>query len=142
MTDLSKLTLTELEAELCDQAWKHNDAGKAIDAVNAEIERRKSEPDWAAWEPKWQAFREALKISGMSYNLHEKKDAIRALIAAHNTPLAGGWMVYQPVEASVGPEGVSIQTHEIENFVRGKWKPFSLEPIWNLLLYRYRPRQP
>ena len=128
MTDPSKLTLAELEAQR--------------EAVNAEIEHRKTEraePDYAAWEPKWQAFQKAIGFGkAPSYRI----DGIRALIAAHNTPLAGEWTLWEhgmPV-----PEGVSLASHEIEfrYSLIDEWQSVgAANPSWIHNYYRYRPRQ-
>ena len=130
MTDLSKHTLAELEAE---------------------IERRKSEPDWAAWEPKWQTFCEMLGWP-KQWNTEGKRFHLRALIATHNTPLTGEWpnKVYRKAEVSewtewdhsvAVPVGVSSETHEVEFYDRG-WVSVFTEPTWTAPRYRYRPRQP
>ena len=90
MTDLSNMTSDELEAFRKENTDMIGRCQKLNDETDAEIERRKAEPDYAAWEPKWQAFREAMEWDDNdSYARAYKRAYIRALIAAHNTPLAG-----------------------------------------------------
>jgi hypothetical protein len=131
MTDLSKLTLAMLKTQ--------------SDAVNAEIERRKAEPDWEAWEPKWQAFNDVMGFQcSDAWGRTWKQLYLRALIAAHNAPLAGedeDWTEYQPKRCA-GPHGISTKTHEIQIYI-GEWEPWAPldEPTWTSPLYRYRPKQ-
>lgn len=105
----------------------------------AEIERRKSEPDWAAWEPKLDAF--CASFGGISLGSSGKRLFIRALIAAHNTPLAGEWTEW--FREILQPANVSLETHEIEVFIPAdqKWLPMCTRPSWFSDRYRYRPRQ-
>lgn len=119
MTDLSKCTLAELEAE---------------------IERRKAEPDYAAWEPKFQAFREVMDCT-LAFT---KNHYIRALIAAHNTPLAGeddGWTEW--LKGMAVPSNVSLETHDIQFWlgVDGISWAECWDLSWTHSCYRYRPKQ-
>lgn len=149
MTDLSKLTLTELDAHKRNNTRALDAYTEQNEAIVAEIERRKSEPDWEAWEPKWQAFRKAMEWEEGRMHLAYGQRCIRALIAAHNTPLAGedgGW-TYWERGVRPAPEGVSQMTHEVQFFYnhnggeKWEWAAVVGSPCWDAPRYRYRPRQ-
>ena len=140
MTDLSKLTLTELDAHKRNNTRALDAYTEQNEAIVAEIERRKAEPDWAAWEAKWQAF--CGLVDWISPAAVSKHQYIRALFAAHNTPLAGEWVEYSPEKNGFPPMKVSIKSHEIERMDEGVWFRLSNQPSWWAgFRYRYRPRQ-
>ena len=149
MTDFSNMTPADLEASKCiniqaidrydahivDLEWRNQ-------AIDAEIERRKAEPDHAAWEPKWQAFRKAMRWPDFTaFEEKREQQYIRASIAAHNTQLAGEWTEWK--RGMPMPEGVTLETHEINVFhdLKKSWVNMVSEPTWKADLYRYRPRQ-
>lgn len=148
MTDLSNMTLAELEHlrasnERALAAYKASSNHREAEnkEIDAEIERRKAEPDWEAWEPKWQAFRKVMGWGKWWDSVQGERDYIRALIAAHNTPLAGEWIEW---EHGMGvPEGVSLETHEIAVFHDStqEWVNLTTKPTWEGDRYRCRPRQ-
>jgi hypothetical protein len=56
-----------------------------------------------------------------------------------------GWSYFRPAVSCQGPEGVSVETHEIETrYVGASWTQELADPHWNVLSedfqYRYRPR--
>ena len=141
MKDLSNMTLADLDHVLKSNNRIIAEYGEQNKAIVAEIERRKAEPDWDAWEPKWQAFRDVMKWNDAPYPFAREK-YIRALIAAHNTPLVGEWTEWK--RGMPMPEGVTLETHEINVFhdLKKSWVNMVSEPTWKADLYRYRPRQP
>lgn len=106
MTDLSNMTLSHLEAEVKQGKMRRDNLDLQIMNLDAEIERRKAEPDWAAWEPKRKAFNAAINSVPPNMNTAHQRQ-ILGLIAAHNTPLAGDeWIPWAGGECPVPEDTV------------------------------------
>ncbi|MCR4297229.1 MAG: hypothetical protein NUV75_00540 [Gallionella sp.] len=140
MTDLSNMTLAELENFKCGNTeaigiWqKHNEE------IDAEIERRKSEPDYAAWEPKWQAFREEMGWQDTMLSF-TKEHYIRALFAAHNTPLAGeDWIPWAGGECPVHQDALvdlELRSGDFKRSIRAKiWYWYHAGERCDIIAYR------
>jgi hypothetical protein len=55
-------------------------------------------------------------------------------------PDADGWYRYRPTVDGVGPEGVSVETHEIGYCFEGEWRKIVNRTAWHPeYRYRYRP---